>query len=796
MRKRSGYLIAAGFILLICLGIFETFSMIPDADSFSKCVRKENGGWYAVSGTEKEQRIYQMTENGRIVQISEEIKGGTLAPLAVSEDGENLFCLFGYEERGNRYYRFRTYNKELEVTDQTERQKITGEIQESMQVEGKNAVVTTLSADRKTAGIYELNLSKKNASFKETETVSAPEKRFFVRAVKIGDVFYAQYDNGLTVSVKDAEQKEEPEFPASLEEEEFDSSIKVSGALAVLRYEGMRVFAGTLLKWAAVVFLLFLIYGLTGRTSYRLRRFAAQELLLLSSLLVFCGISIHFLNNQDKESCKERTEYRLQSMREQMETYLQAVQLGENYTDTAEYENAYSAMLDTKNSERWESTPVSVRLAKNERKDYQVIMADTETAESLFTGEEKEREALRQAEGKNTAVCVLEQFQDEYRLWCAAPAGTGIVQNSYWSLQISAKKSESAVKTIRGLFLFSVAAAAAGTVILLILLYIEGNQIRRLVEAFKTSAQGEYKKEKRPIRLNTEMETLWNGLDDYMKGTERIQYRLTSQQKLYARFIPKAIEVLSPVWTPERLQAGEHISACGIVGCISTDGDERWTNDRQAAMMNRIMDVLFRIQEKDQVAFVPQSGDLKKIWGLFLNGEDSAVQTSIRLLGDVENMSILVHKSSYTYGIAGNESQVTPYFSVEAGDELMYYTEKLRSLHVKAAITEKTAGDFENTVSMRCIGYIAISGVNRNLYEVLEAYPSSQRYAMEAQITKFTKALELYYGSDFYLARNIFAEVLRECPQDEVAKWYLFACEERLGNTKANEGGYGLFMED
>lgn len=796
MRKRSGYLIAVGFLLLICLGIFETFSLMPDTDTFRKCVRTAGEDWYVVSGTKKEQRIFRITENGKLMHMSEKIKGETLVSLAVSEDGTQLFWLFGYEENGNRYYRLRIYNKELELMNLIERQKITGEVLGQMYVDGGNAVITALSDDRKTAGIYELDLSKKSGSFKETESVNAPEKRFFVRAAKMGDVFYAQYDNGLTVSIKAAEQKEETKFPASFGEEEFDTSIKLSGALVVLRYEGIRVFLCTLLKGAVVIFLLFLIYGLLGRTSYRLRRFAVQELILLCSLSAFCGISIHFLNVQDKEMCKERAKDCIQSMREQMEVHVQAFQTEENYADTKAYENAYSAMLGIRRIGNWEKTPVSVRLVENEMNDYKVLMSDTETVGNLFTGTAKEQGALYEAEAKNKAACTFEQLKEEYTLSCAVPASSEIVQNSYWSLSISAEKSESTVRTIRLLLMFGWGAFTAGTVILCALLCIEGKQIRRLVEAFKASAQGEFVKEKRPLHLNKEMEMLWNGLDDYAKGVGRIQYRQSSQQKLYARFIPKALQVLSPGWMPERLHAGEYISNCGIVGCITVDGDEVWTKEKQTTVMNRTVDVLFRVQEKEQVVFVPQSGDLKKMWGIFLSGEENAVHTSIRLLGDIENMSILVHKSPYTYGISGNESQVTPYFSVEAGSELMYYTEKLRKLHIKAAITEKMAGDFENTISMRCIGYIVISGVNRNLYEVLEAYPASQRYAMEMQTGKFTRALELYYGSDFYLARNIFAEILRECPQDEVAKWYLFACEKRLGNAKAAEAGYGLFMED
>lgn len=123
----------------------------------------------------------------------------------------------------------------------------------------------------------------------------------------------------------------------------------------------------------------------------------------------------------------------------------------------------------------------------------------------------------------------------------------------------------------------------------------------------------------------------------------------------------------------------------------------------------------------------------------------------------------------------------------------MFYADRLRELRVKIAVTEDMAENFKDAMSLRGIGYIRVSGENRNIYEVLEAYPVSKRRGIERQAGKFAKALALYYGSDFYLARNIFAEVLRECPKDDVAKWYLFACEDRLGSVSLADAGYGLF---
>ena len=58
---------------------------------------------------------------------------------------------------------------------------------------------------------------------------------------------------------------------------------------------------------------------------------------------------------------------------------------------------------------------------------------------------------------------------------------------------------------------------------------------------------------------------------------------------------------------------------------------------------------------------------------------------------------------------------------------------------------------------------------------------------------KWKEGLELYYKNDFYLARNIFLAVVKECPQDGIAKWYLFASEHYFNSGVEDGVDYSLF---
>jgi len=38
----------------------------------------------------------------------------------------------------------------------------------------------------------------------------------------------------------------------------------------------------------------------------------------------------------------------------------------------------------------------------------------------------------------------------------------------------------------------------------------------------------------------------------------------------------------------------------------------------------------------------------------------------------------------------------------------------------------------------------------------------------------------MYYQRNFYLARNQFMEILKDCPEDGIVKWYIFECEKYM----------------
>ena len=79
------------------------------------------------------------------------------------------------------------------------------------------------------------------------------------------------------------------------------------------------------------------------------------------------------------------------------------------------------------------------------------------------------------------------------------------------------------------------------------------------------------------------------------------------------------------------------------------------------------------------------------------------------------------------------------------------------------------------------------------LYEVLDAYPGLERELRRGYDQRFQEAINLFYHNDFYLARNVFSSLLRACPGDGIARWYLFACEHFFNQEGDAEPDYSLF---
>ena len=114
-------------------------------------------------------------------------------------------------------------------------------------------------------------------------------------------------------------------------------------------------------------------------------------------------------------------------------------------------------------------------------------------------------------------------------------------------------------------------------------------------------------------------------------------------------------------------------------------------------------------------------------------------------------------------------------------------------LNLGLVISEQVKERENFTGPLRFIGRHAIgaSGQSVELYEVLDAHPAELRNKRMRTLDKYNEALELFYEKDFYIARTKFSEILKDTPEDNLIKWYVFESDRYL-NEGIDEATYSL----
>ena len=79
------------------------------------------------------------------------------------------------------------------------------------------------------------------------------------------------------------------------------------------------------------------------------------------------------------------------------------------------------------------------------------------------------------------------------------------------------------------------------------------------------------------------------------------------------------------------------------------------------------------------------------------------------------------------------------------------------------------------------------------MYEVLDCCSLNEKSSKIRNRDEFEQALQLFYQDDFYLARSKFSEIIKECPEDGIARWYLFACETLFNRDGGRDTQHALF---
>ena len=348
-------------------------------------------------------------------------------------------------------------------------------------------------------------------------------------------------------------------------------------------------------------------------------------------------------------------------------------------------------------------------------------------------------------------------------------------------------------------FLGIVIVWVAGSIALLNFTNREHDDLVTLAMAVESASKGRDTSVKIPQKTNRDYERIWLAARDVLEEKKRANYARDKMFLAYSRFAPRNIKSLLGKESMLEVTPGEYQIMRGIVVNVSLNWDRDQSNIQLLEQMNKDFAVITKTQVDNDGVLLFGEPTLGSMHFLFEDSPKKAINFAsniIKLLAN-RNPVILMHETKLTFGIAGTNEQAFTFIDSDDLELLQGITKKIQEYKVGMVMTEQMAAYMDDSIKTRCIGYVNLSddGRNMNLFEVLDVLPVAIGKKRLANREQFKKALSMYYHNDFYLARNMFTEILKQDGDDEIAKWYVFACEDLLKLAGEKEYDYSLFVE-
>ena len=286
-------------------------------------------------------------------------------------------------------------------------------------------------------------------------------------------------------------------------------------------------------------------------------------------------------------------------------------------------------------------------------------------------------------------------------------------------------------------------------------------------------------------------------------------YELQCTVLSYQRFVPKKLTDLLSRANVMEVEFGDSQRVTGTVGLFTVGNRDlvRASLEDTAfvAFINRSFGTLDACLSANEGYMLSSGLRLSVIETMFPRSAADGVQAGLDFWGNtIEKQEddlpsprpfLLLHNTSLLYGVAGKEDRLFPYVSSAELEFLGSYAQKFCEADARIVVTEACWNQLSGRFVGRYIGFVSDGekGSAYKLYEILDAYPELERDLRKGYDERFQEALSLFYRNDFYLARNLFSNLLRACPEDGIVRWYLFASERFFNHEGELEADYRLF---
>lgn len=344
--------------------------------------------------------------------------------------------------------------------------------------------------------------------------------------------------------------------------------------------------------------------------------------------------------------------------------------------------------------------------------------------------------------------------------------------------------------------------------LLLLFMHKKWEPLERIVRQMERISYGDFSVPARELPEN-ELGQLWISMEQMSRNLQMQSYTRKSILEYIRQFAPKNFERFFGRESIHELSAGETVELEATVAAVTLAGSDGFLRGdaKSLRQINGLLDIISR-KNVDQGVVLQNGSRFESVKVVFEGGPESAdkglnfgiscIEELLAYFGKPSgrNPFVLLHTSKFTAGLAGGGEHMYPFVSSSEFELLSSYMEKFEKRGVFMVITRPALKKLKLPVQVRQIGFLGADRQKESfqVYEVLDACPVRQKESKLLSQDKFREALKLFYQNEFYLARSRFSEILRDCPEDGIAKWYVFACEEKF-NQKSGTIHHGLFYQ-
>lgn len=382
---------------------------------------------------------------------------------------------------------------------------------------------------------------------------------------------------------------------------------------------------------------------------------------------------------------------------------------------------------------------------------------------------------IRTASIDNGRVVFLARSLDEQGLYgCSVVALCDYGQDVIEIARENKKYIDTAIK----IFLIA-------TLLVIFVLYLQSRDVHLIAQMLKAMAEGKSNIKKPNVR-GSDLVAMKNSVYEIEKNIRSVNRAKFMTFEAYYRFAPKSIEKILGKNSIVEVDVGDDTRLMGTVAIVATKGNVVAFPERT----NRIFEILEESRKEQNGIYITCNETLSSARFLFADKNSNAVAFGNEVLNgtreltnrEYTNTLVLLHYTRFSYGVVGTKEQSVAYLGSNEVETLAAYTDWLRGFRLSYVATGSVI-EHENCGDVRYIGFIIASDKTKiDLYELLSGSSTRVKEAKKKLAKPFEDALQLFYAQDFFLARNAFTDILRDFPEDELVKWYLFECESRLNN--------------